>query len=86
MRGMPGDEDYQFVDILFPFLVAFIDHAKRFRRNFTLIAVHLQYSELLLKLIRDWDDEDRHSKSMRRELEFIEGLKELKKNTFAAQC
>lgn len=50
---------YQCMYMVVPFIAAFIDRPAVFVPNAPVTVVHTKYSELVIKLVKDRDDEER---------------------------
>lgn len=83
---MPEGEDYPWGDMQLPFVTAFVGHATVIAWGTPMTIVHTKYLDLVLKLIKDWDDKDMNSEKKLKVFEDIIRLKELTNNTFKSHC
>lgn len=56
VKSMTEGRDYQFVDMLFPFVMLSIDCVTVFLKNASMTFIHMKHSELLPELIEDGGD------------------------------
>lgn len=70
--------------MMFSFLAWFIHRATEFTRNAPMTVLHKKYSEPVLRLIIDWDDEKKIFEKIVNVSKDVKRLKELITSTFEA--
>ena len=53
VRGMLEGKNYRAIDLVFPFIAAFVDRALGFQDQPTLTTLNMMYTELMLTLLHD---------------------------------
>lgn len=86
VSGMPDCKNYHYVNMAFQFLAETIDLATALVRHACMTFVHLRYTELVFRLVQDWEDEEMSSEKMLRVSEDKVRLKESLKNKFEVNC
>lgn len=85
-EGMLEEKYYQFVYMVLLIVPAFIDGTTGFVWDASMTMLHTKSYELVVKLIKDWDNEEMSSETMLKMSGIIKMLKKVMKNTVETHC